>query len=379
MKAKAMIDSGAEGIFLNQKYVDVNQVSSSRLAREIPVVNIDGSKNSGGRITRCATMRMQVEDHSEILRFLITDLGKDDLILGLPWLRKHNPSVDWEQGEILLDTREVQQEDTDEEYPSFQKVNATRRLRRQWQKEGKLENSSDELYLAAGFTYSQAIAEGANKVKSEKTFEELVPEHYWHYRKVFSELESERLPEHKPYDHTIDLKPNAPETHRSKNYPMSIDEQKELDKFLEENLRKGYIVESKSPIAAPVFFIKKKDGKLRLIQDYRWLNEWTIKNRYPLPLSTDLISRLANAQYFTKFDVRWGYNNIRIKEGDEWKAAFSTNRGLFEPRVMFFGLTNSPATFQALMNVIFIDLIAKGKVVVYLDDILIFTATLAEH
>src|ERR1700742_3451966 len=119
-----------------EKYVDVNQVSSSRLAREIPVVNIDRSKNSGGRITRCATMHMQVEDHSEILRFLIMDLGKDDLILGLPWLRKHNPSVDWEQGEILLDTREIQQEDTDEEYPSFQKVNATRRLRRQWHKEG---------------------------------------------------------------------------------------------------------------------------------------------------------------------------------------------------------------------------------------------------
>ena len=84
-------------------------------------------------------------------------------------------------------------------------------------------------------------------------------------------------------------------------------------------------------------------------------------------------------RYFTKFDVRWGYNNIRIKQGDEWKAAFSTNRGLFEPSVMFFGLTNSPATFQALMNSIFADLIAAGKVAVYLDDILIFSHELEEH
>ena len=111
-------------------------------------------------------------------------------------------------------------------------------------------------------------------------------------------------------------------------------------------------------MAAPFFFIKKKDGKLRFVQDYRKLNEVTVKNRYPLPLVSDIVGRLKGARYFTKFDVRWGYNNVRIKDGDEWKAAFSTNQGLFEPLVMFFGLTNSPATFQALMNSIFSDLIA---------------------
>ncbi|EEB88901.1 hypothetical protein MPER_13072, partial [Moniliophthora perniciosa FA553] len=209
--------------------------------------------------------------------------------------------------------------------------------------------------------------------------EEIVPAEFHQYRKVFSEEESYRLPEHKPYDHTIDLKPDAPETIRSKVYPMSMNEQVELDQFLEENLRKGYIVPSKSPLASPVFFVKKKDGKLRFVQDYRKLNEFTVKNRYPLPLASDIINRLKGARYFTKLDVRWGYNNIRIKEGDEWKAAFVTNRGLFEPQVIFFGLTNSPATFQALMNSIFADLIAKGKVAVYLDDILIYSTTLEEH
>jgi hypothetical protein len=93
----------------------------------------------------------------------------------------------------------------------------------------------------------------------------------------------------------------------------------------------------------------------------------------------DMVNKLQDAKIFTKFDVRWGYHNVRIKEGNKWKAAFITNQGLFEPCVMFFGLTNLPAMFQALMNAIFADLIAKGKVAVYLDDILIWSTNLNEH
>jgi hypothetical protein len=120
-----------------------------------------------------------------------------------------------------------------------------------------------------------------------------------------------------------------------------------LEEFIEENLSSRRIRPSKSLMASPFFFVKKADGKLRPTQDYRKLNEATIKNRYPLPLIGELIDKLKGAQHFTKLDVRWGYNNVRIKEGDEWKAAFRTNIRLFEPTVMFFGLTNSPATFQA--------------------------------
>lgn len=105
----------------------------------------------------------------------------------------------------------------------------------------------------------------------------------------------------------------------------------------------------------------------------------TIKNRYPLPLISELVHKLRGSKWFTKLDVRWGYNNVRIKEGDEWKGAFRTNRGLFEPLVMFFGLTNSPATFQTMMNEILRELINEGHVIVYLDDILIFTEDLETH
>ena len=107
-----------------------------------------------------------------------------------------------------------------------------------------------------------------------------------------------------------------------KVYPLNPNEQKALEDFIEENLSSGRIRPSKSPMASPFFFVKKPDGKLRPTQDYRKLNEATIKNRYPLPLIGELIDKLKGAKYFTKLDVRWGYNNVRIKEGDEWKAAF---------------------------------------------------------
>jgi len=109
------------------------------------------------------------------------------------------------------------------------------------------------------------------------------------------------------------------------------------------------------------------------------LNAVTVKNRYPLPLISELVSQFRGARYFTKLDVQWGFNNVHIKPGDEWKAAFHTNHSLFEPLVMFFGMTNSPATFQTMMNDIFRTLIAEEIIVVYLDDILIFTRTEEEH
>ena len=103
-------------------------------------------------------------------------------------------------------------------------------------------------------------------------------------------------------------------------------------------------------MGAPVFFIKKKDGSLCLIQDYQKLNEIMVKNSYPLPLVSDVLTCLHGAEFFTVLNLHWGFNNMWIKEGDEWKAAFWTNQGLFKPTVMFFGLCNSPAMFQMMMN-----------------------------
>jgi hypothetical protein len=236
-------------------------------------------------------------------------------------------------------------------------------------------------FIRAGSTVSQQLAEAFQKNSSSSTtrgFRDIVPGAFHDFEDVFSQASFDILPPRKPWDHAIELEPGAKHTN-AKVYPLSPSEQVALDEFIQENLASGRIRPSKSPQASPFFFVKKKDGKLRPVQDYRTLNAMTIKNRYPLPLISELINQLRGARYFTKLDVRWGFNNVRIKEGDEWKAAFRTNRGLFEPLVMFFGLTNSPATFQTMMNDIFKDLILEGVVCVYLDDILIYTKTLEEH
>ena len=146
-----------------------------------------------------------------------------------------------------------------------------------------------------------------------------------------------------------------------------------MREFVKEQLRKGYIWLSKSPQTALVFFVEKKDGKKRMVQDYRYLNEWTIKNNYPLPLISDVLENIGMKKVFTKMDLRWEYNNVRIKEGDEWKAAFTTPERFFELTVMFFGLTNSLATFQAMINELLRDLIKTGKVPAFINDVIVET------
>jgi len=129
----------------------------------------------------------------------------------------------------------------------------------------------------------------------------------------------------------------------------------------------------------PVFFVGKKDGSKRMVMDYCNLNDQTVKNNYPLLLIMDLIDNMWSKQVFTKMDLRWGFNNIRIKEGDEWKGAFRTHVGSFEPTVMFFGMMNSPAIFQAMMNKILRDIINEGKVAAFVDDVLVGTETEKGH
>ena len=211
-----------------------------------------------------------------------------------------------------------------------------------------------------------------------------IPEEYQQHSKVFSEEESHRFPPSRPWDHAIKLKEGVLEAINCKIIPTTKEEDEALKKFIKEQLEKGYIRKSKSPYASASFFIKKKDGKLRPIQDYRKLNQYTIQNKYPLPLIPELISQVKEANLFSKFDIRWGYNNVRIKEGDQHKAAFKTKYGLYEPNVIFFGLTNSPATFQAMMDHILQpwgDKWAEEDVYKswYMDDVLVVSKDKKKH
>ncbi|SJL13333.1 uncharacterized protein ARMOST_16773 [Armillaria ostoyae] len=372
---RGLVDSGCTSSAINRAFVQDHHLDTVKTAIPIIVYNADGSRNKGGDITEYVEVRLTIGNHEERIDLAVTDLGAKDLYLGHDWLKRHNPVINWETGTVIFGCcscvknpfplPDADPDDRwDEELEDGDIILAV--------------NMEEELVIRA-IHHANDLAAAANAEKPTKTFEEMVPPDYRSFRDLFSKENFDELPERKPWDHAIELIPNAKSTLDCKVYPLNRNEQDQLDKFLSENLDSGRIKESKSPFASPFFFVKKKDGSLRPVQDYRKLNEMTIKNRYPLPLISELIDKLQGAKYFTKLDVRWGYNNVRIKEGDEHKAAFRTNRGLFEPTVMFFGLTNSPATFQWMMNDIFKDLIASGKVTIYLDDILIFTKDLGEH
>jgi len=164
----------------------------------------------------------------------------------------------------------------------------------------------------------------------------------------------------------------------AKAYAMTLKEEEALNQWLDKQLKTGLIVESKSRYIAPCFYIQKKNSSLWLVQDYRKLNQVTIKNKMPLPLIGEVINKLKEAKYFNKLDLIWGYNNVQIREGDEWKAAFLTNKGLFEPQVMYFGLCNLPGTFQRMMNSIFWELLHEEILANYMDDFVIPARTMEE-
>jgi hypothetical protein len=163
-----------------------------------------------------------------------------------------------------------------------------------------------------------------------KGFQDIVQTSLHAYANVFSKMAFNSLPECRKWDHAIDLE-REPSPGFCKFYPMTLTEQTEMDVFLEKALATGHIRQFKSPLGAPVFFIKKKDGKLHFVQDYQALNAITRKNRYPLPLIDNLIHWLKGAHYFTKLDICWGYNNVHICEGDEWKATFRTIGAYLNP------------------------------------------------
>ena len=178
-------------------------------------------------------------------------------------------------------------------------------------------------------------------------------------------------------DHAIELKPNT-EPPYMRTYNMSPAELKALDEYINDALAKGRIRESTSSAGAPVLFIPRKSGELRLCVDYRGLNAITVKNRYPLPLVDEMLDRLNGSSVFSKIDLRNAYHRIRIKEGDEWKTAFRTHYGHYEYLVMPFGLTNAPATFQFYISKTLRGLI-DDFCIVYLDDILVFSKSEEEH
>ena len=225
----------------------------------------------------------------------------------------------------------------------------------------------------------QATAEGLDEDEETDEIEtvmERVPDAYHTFLDVFSKVKADKLPPHRAYDHHIELEGPMPPV--GPIYSLSHHEKEALQAYIAENIEKGFICPSTSSTGAPVLFVRKKDGGLQLCVDYCKLNAVTRKNRYPIPPMTHLLTVFSGSTIFSKIDLRGAYNLLRIKEGDEHLTAFRTQFGSFEYLVMPFGLTNAPASFQCLVNDIFADLLTIC-VVVYLDEILIFSKNFTEH
>jgi hypothetical protein len=381
LRAVALIDSGCTTSVIDNEYALVNGIELFPLTKPICVLNADGSENCKGLITHYAKIWIMIGEHIEVRPLLSAQLGADEpIFLGHDWLTHHNPNIDWRKGTVAFSRCPEScglSEDADaSEDP--------------WEGQGVEDGDYIFAFNAEGYLKECASFEllrlvqlrqslaPDDAVKQRQKFEESIPSEYHSYWDVFSKAEFDHLPPKRPWDHAIELTKDFKPV-RGKLYPLFKVENEQLDMVIDKHVATGRIRPSISPMASPFFFIKNKDGTLRPVQDYRKLNDMTIKNRYPLPLIQEMIDKLQRARYFTTLDVRWGYNNVRIKEGDKWKAAFVTNRGLYKPLVMFFGLMNLPATFQAMMNKLFRDFISTGKVVIYLDNVLIFTEDLDEH
>jgi len=244
------------------------------------------------------------------------------------------------------------------------------------------DSSSENFTIPIIFSFVNSTSENCNSPTSTSTSETssiiTLPDELSEFNDVFNEKEAEKLPPHRSYDCQINLVDNA-KLYYGPNYSLTDEESTVLERYLAQNLKKGFIRKSHSPAGAPVLFVPKKNSKeLRLCQDYRELNKITIRDSYPLPLIQDIFEHLGKARIFSKLDLRSAYNLVRIKEGDEYKTAYTCKFGHFEYLVMPFGLKNAPAVFQHFINDVLEDCIGKFAYA-YIDDIIIFSSDFATH
>jgi hypothetical protein len=371
-----MIDSGANGCFISERFVQQHGIATRKKKAMYELRAVDGSALPD--VTReTDTIRLAYQQHLEDTSLDIVEMANHDVVLGIPWLEWHNPIIDWERRVLRFDKCSC----VAIAYPTHQRssvVDETRELnniRRQAQSNRKI---ADALPPPTDIDLGQSSHEIVRSTDGAHAPPE-IPEPYRKWTRLFQEEEGlDALPKHRPWDHKIQLQPGK-EPPWGPIYPQSEKELSATRDWLAKMEKKGWIRKSKSPAGSPTLFVPKPNGKLRMVQDYRKLNEVTIKNRYPLPSIEEAQDRIIGAQWFSKIDLRDAFYSIRMAEGEEWKTAFRTKYGLYEFLVMPMGLTNAPASCQQLINDTLRDLL-DITVVAYIDDILIYTkGSLEDH
>jgi hypothetical protein len=279
-----------------------------------------------------------------------TPLSHYPIVLGHPWLKKHNPQANWADGSWEFKDPYCVQNCNLTRQPTRQK--GLREVPKRYIPDlnyrdiASVSISSIQAYVKRGYQIGMVTLEDIDESLRQEG-DELklqLPNCIQDYADVFSPKKADKLPPHRSYDHEIRLTSNQ-KLPFGKIYSMSREELQTLRDWLDENLRKGFIRPSSSAVTSPVLFVKKPGGGLRLCMDYRALNEVSVKDRYPLPLIKETLNNLQGMKYFSKIDIISAFNNVRIKEGHEKLTAFLTRFGLFESLVMPFGLTRALATF----------------------------------
>ncbi len=349
VSVNALLDSGSAGNFISGSLCRQLKIHTAINSKVYQVQSVTGKPLSRHNVRLTAGpvhLRVGIL-HEEDINLLVLEEATSDIILGRPWFALHEPQISWHTGDVLKWGNQC--------FPDcFPHL------------------------IQPSPQVNQPLSLNSTTIESPLEKQSIdIPQCYAHFSDVFCPKRASQLPPHRPWDCAIDLLPGE-SVPKGKIYPLSLPEQKAMEEYIEEALKQGYIRPSTSPAASSFFFVAKKDGGLRPCIDYRALNNITVKFCYPLPLIPAALEHLRGATIFTKLDLRSAYNLIRIREGDEWKTAFVTPTGHYEYLVMPYGLVNAPSVFQDFMHEVLREYHHRF-VLVYIDDILTYSRSLAEH
>ena len=354
-----LIDSGSTHNFIYQKVAEAVHCFVRAVSNFQVQIADGGTMKCEGR---CENVKLQMGDYQLKTHMFAIHMGGCDIILGADWLRALGP--------ITMDFQEL--------YMSFKQNNSTHTLRGlQAEAPSIISSHRMEKLLKKGhhgviaqFNAIQAVATKSLPIHPE--MQQILNKHL----PVFDKSH-ELPPSREEHDHSITLVPEAkPPNVRPYRYPFT--QKNEIEKIIKELLEEGVIRPSISPYSSPVVMVLKKDGEWWMCPDFRALNKLTVKDKFPIPVVDDLLDELNGAQFFTKLDLCSGYHQIHMKEVDIPKTSFCTHEVHYEFLVMPFGLCNAPSTFQSLMNHLLKPYLRKF-VLVFFDDILIYSCTWAAH
>ena len=354
--AYALVDPGATHSFISVPFTERHQIESQPIDGRMVVSVPNGDTMISERIVPGSRLVIQNKDFPADL--IVLSIHDFDIILGMDWLSKHRATLDCYKKEVRL----VRPEEPGVIFRGIRREIAPSLINAMTA--SKMLRKGCQGYLAFVVDRRQ---EGTRleDIPIIKEFPDVFPD------------DISGLPPDREVEFTIDLIPET-EPISIPPYRMAPAELRELKAQLEDLLSKGFIRPSISPWGAPVLFVKKKDGSLRLCIDYRQLNRVTIRNQYPLPRIDELFDQLQGSRVYSKIDLRSGYHQLRVRESDVPKTAFRTRYGHYEFLVMPFGLTNAPAAFMDLMNRVFQPYLDRF-VIVFIDDILVYSGSSEEH